>query len=146
MPASSKAVAFQAAVTLIHRGLQEFEPGADEARAVVILMDALKVMEQAAPCLLVEMLAGKTPFHGGSARETMKRRQAEAAPDVRAVRPEVPEEISVIIKRTLNTDPSMRFPTAGYLRRALDSALELIDAVSQTDGRFATRADEEGVI
>jgi serine/threonine-protein kinase len=80
-------------------------------------------------CVFYEMLAGKTPFHGGSARETMKRRQGAPPPDVRHVRPDVPEEISVIIKRTLNTDPSMRFPTAGYLRRALDSALELLDGL-----------------
>src|SRR5690242_5418776 len=94
-------------------------------------------------CVFYEMLAGKTPFHGGSARETMKRRQNAAPPDVRAVRPSVPEEISVIIKRTLNTDPSMRFPTAGYLRRALDSALELIDAIEVKDEPFADASDDE---
>jgi eukaryotic-like serine/threonine-protein kinase len=84
------------------------------------------------------MLAGKTPFHGGSARETMKRRQAAPPPDVRDVRPDVPEEVSVIIKRTLNTDPSMRFPTAGYLRRALDTALELVDAIGVVEKPVAT--------
>jgi eukaryotic-like serine/threonine-protein kinase len=93
-------------------------------------------------CVFYEMLAGKTPFHGGSARETMKRRQGATAPDVRDVRPDVPEEISVIIKRTLNTDPSMRFPTAGYLRRALDSALELVDAIGPIDESFASSSDD----
>ena len=94
-------------------------------------------------CVFYEMLAGKTPFHGGSARETMKRRQDARPPDVRSVRPDVPEEISVIIKRTLNTDPSMRFPTAGYLRRALDSALELVDAIGPEHEPFATAGDGE---
>jgi len=97
-------------------------------------------------CVFYEMLAGKTPFHGGSARETMKRRQDAPPPDVRAVRPDVPEEISAIIKRTLNTDPSMRFPTAGYLRRALDSALELIDGLGPADESFATSGDEEDAV
>jgi eukaryotic-like serine/threonine-protein kinase len=89
-------------------------------------------------CVFYEMLAGKTPFHGGSARETMKRRQTAPPPDVRDVRPDVPEEVSVIIKRTLNTDPSMRFPTAGYLRRALDTALELVDAIGLVEKPVAT--------
>jgi hypothetical protein len=59
------------------------------------------------------------------------------------VRPDVPEEVSVIIKRTLNTDPSMRFPTAGYLRRALDSALELVDAIGPMGEPFANAPDDE---
>jgi hypothetical protein len=38
----------------------------------------------------------------------------------------------------LNTDPSMRFPTAGYLRRALDTALELVDAIGVVEKPVAT--------
>jgi len=97
-------------------------------------------------CVFYEMLAGKTPFHGGSARETMKRRQNAPPPDVRAVRPDVPEEVSVIIKRTLNTDPSMRFPTAGYLRRALDSAFELVEALGPAGESYATGTDDESAL
>jgi serine/threonine protein kinase len=93
-------------------------------------------------CVLYEMLAGKTPFHGGSARETMKRRQSDPPPDVRAVRPDVSDELAALIRRALATDPSMRFPTAGFLRRALDSALDQLDGVSTT-GEPVTSADDE---
>ena len=80
-------------------------------------------------CVLYEMLAGKTPFHGGSARETMARRQVAAPPDIREIRPDVSPELAAVIRRSLATDPSMRYATAGYLRRALDGALEQLDAV-----------------
>ena len=80
-------------------------------------------------CVLYEMLAVKTPFHGGSARETMARRQAAPPPDIRVARPEVSPELAAVIRRSLATDPSMRYATAGYLRRALDAALEQLDAV-----------------
>ena len=80
-------------------------------------------------CVLYEMLAGKTPFRSGSARETMARRQAEPPPDIREIRHDVTPELAAVIRRTMATDPSMRYATAGYLRRALDSALEQLDAV-----------------
>ena len=80
-------------------------------------------------CVLYEMLAGKTPFHGASARETMARRQGAPPPDIRVARPDVSPELSAVIRRSLATDPSMRYATAGYLRRALDAALEQLDVV-----------------
>ena len=80
-------------------------------------------------CVVYEMLAGTTPFRSGSARETMARRQAEAPPDIRDVRPDVTPEVAAVIRRTMATDPSMRYATAGYLRRALDAAFEQLDTV-----------------
>ena len=89
-------------------------------------------------CVLYEMLAGSTPFGGVTMRELMARRQTPAAPDIRSVRPEVPEEIAQIIRRSLNTDPSMRYATAGYLRRAIDAALEHL--VARTDSATPSQA------
>ena len=80
-------------------------------------------------CVLYEMLAGTTPFRGGSARETMARRQVSPPPDIREIRPDVTAELAAVIRRSLAMDPSMRYATAGYLRRALDAALEQVEAV-----------------
>ena len=80
-------------------------------------------------CVLYEMLAGTTPFRGGSARETMARRQVSPPPDIREIRPDVTPELAAVIRRSLAMDPSMRYATAGYLRRALDAALEQVETV-----------------
>jgi serine/threonine-protein kinase len=82
--------------------------------------------------VLFEMLTGKPAFHG-SARETMKQRQVTAPPDVRTIRAEIPEDIAGIVRRTLASDPSMRYPTGGALVRAVDAALEQLDMVSGTE-------------
>jgi serine/threonine-protein kinase len=80
-------------------------------------------------CVLYEMLAGRTPFRSGTARETMARRQAEPPPDIREVRPDVTPELAAVIRRSMATDPSMRYATAGYLRRALEAAFEQLAVI-----------------
>ena len=75
-------------------------------------------------CVLYEMLAGRRPFSSAMARETIARRRNRVAPDIRELRPSVPEDVAMIIRRSLNPDPTGRFPTAGYLLRALDAALD----------------------
>jgi hypothetical protein len=59
----------------------------------------------------------------------MARRQDAPPPDIRELRPEVSPELAAVIRRSLATDPSMRYATAGYLRRALDAALEQLDVI-----------------
>jgi serine/threonine-protein kinase len=70
-------------------------------------------------CVLYEMLAGTTPFHSHSRRDSMSRRLKEDAPDVRAARPDVPDSVAAVIRRCLARDPSGRYPTAGALRSAI---------------------------
>jgi serine/threonine-protein kinase len=77
-------------------------------------------------CVMHEMLLGRPPFTGGSRQAVMKRRLSAPAPDVRAVRPEVPADVAAIIQRNLAVAPSDRFETAGALVLALDSALRKI--------------------
>ena len=77
-------------------------------------------------CVLLEMLTGVVPFASSSARETMQRRLDEPPPDIRLVRPEVPEEVAVILKRALVIDPAGRYMSAGQMAEALSAALELL--------------------
>jgi serine/threonine-protein kinase len=83
-------------------------------------------------CTLYEMLVGKPPFHG-SAKETMQKRQNTAAPDVRVARPDISDEVAGIVKRTLASDPSLRYPTGGALVRAIDAAIEQLDPGNNSD-------------
>jgi serine/threonine-protein kinase len=75
-------------------------------------------------CVMYEMLAGQSPFPARAGRAHMHRRHTEAAPDVRALRPEVPEAVAAIVRRNLDLHPSGRFVGAGSLRAALDAALQ----------------------
>ena len=78
-------------------------------------------------CVLYEMLAGTTPFVRDSSRRTIEARRNDVAPDIRTIQPDIPENVAAIIRRSLEPDPSRRYPTAGYLRRAVDAAIEALD-------------------
>jgi len=71
-------------------------------------------------CVLFEMLAGRPPFSGGTARSVMARHVVEPAPPVRALRPDAPEAVERALERSLAKEPADRFPTAGDLARALE--------------------------
>jgi serine/threonine protein kinase len=77
-------------------------------------------------CVLLEMLTGQLPFAASSARESMQRRLDEPPPDVRAVRPDVPEELASVLKRAMKIDPAERYMSAGQMADALTSALDLL--------------------
>ena len=77
-------------------------------------------------CVLLEMLTGRVPFSAGSARETMQRRLDEAPPDVRVTRPDVPDEVASVLRRSMAVDPAERYLTAGQMADALAAARELL--------------------
>lgn len=62
-------------------------------------------------CLLYEMLAGDAPFTG-TVQSVLAKTLAEPAPSIRAVRPEVPEDIDAAIQRALAKQPEERFESA----------------------------------
>lgn len=77
-------------------------------------------------CVLLEMLTGQLPFAASSARESMQRRLDEPPPDIRALRPDVPEELATVLKRAMQIDPAERYMSAGQMADALTSALDLL--------------------
>jgi serine/threonine-protein kinase len=58
---------------------------------------------------------------------TMARRSTEAPPDVRSLRADVPDAVAAIITRSLHPDPAQRYAAAGFLRSALDAALDRLE-------------------
>ena len=77
-------------------------------------------------CVLLEMLTGQLPFAGSSARESMQRRLDEPPPDIRALRPDVPEELASVLKRAMKIDPAERYMSASQMADELTSALDLL--------------------
>jgi serine/threonine-protein kinase len=72
------------------------------------------------------MLTGQVPFTASSARESMQRRVDEPPPDVRALRPDVPDEVAAVLKRAMMIDPAERYMSADQMSEALGSTLQLL--------------------
>jgi len=87
-------------------------------------------------CVLFELLAGKTAFGGETVRETIARRLRSSAPDIRTHRPDVPDDVAAILRRTLDPHPAGRYPTGALLRGALDAALAQTTSVVRSSAAF----------
>ena len=57
-----------------------------------------------------EMLIGKKPFDGATYAEIITQHLFEPVPDIRTLRPDVPEHFAAAVKRMLAKDPAERFP------------------------------------
>ena len=71
--------------------------------------------------LLYELLAGTTPFAGGTIYEVMMRRLTTPARPVTAINPSVPVYLRKILERCLATDPSSRYQTVEEVLTDLDA-------------------------
>jgi serine/threonine-protein kinase len=70
-------------------------------------------------CMLFEMLTGAPPFVGKTIFQVLAKQASEAAPSVRAARPEVPVRVEIALSRALARDPGQRFATAAAFAAAL---------------------------
>lgn len=59
-------------------------------------------------CTFYHILAGSPPFAGGDVPDKLRRHAREAPPDIRRVRPDVPEPISRLIQRMMAKRPEKR--------------------------------------
>ena len=73
--------------------------------------------------MLFQMLAGVLPFRGDSMAELMYKIANEEAPDVRIVRPELPELLSHVVAKALSKRPETRYQDGGQLASDLRDAL-----------------------
>jgi tRNA A-37 threonylcarbamoyl transferase component Bud32 len=68
-----------------------------------------------------QMLTGTLPFSAPSVAGILMKQITEPAPDIRELRPDIPEDLALAVARCLEKDPAHRWPTADALRRALES-------------------------
>ena len=68
-----------------------------------------------------QMLTGALPFTAPTVAGILMKQITEPAPDLRAKRPDTPEDLALAVARCLEKDPESRWPTADALRRALES-------------------------
>lgn len=77
----------------------------------------------AAGILLWEMLAGRRLFKGESDVETFKLVRAAVIPDIREIRPEVPDAVVRVMLKALARDPAQRYATADDFAKDLSLVL-----------------------
>jgi serine/threonine protein kinase len=77
-------------------------------------------------CTLYSLLAGQPPFRGGSLMQKLLQHQESERPQVREVRPDVPEELATVVQRMMARCPEERYAipllAAGALRPFSSSA------------------------
>jgi serine/threonine-protein kinase len=73
-------------------------------------------------CVLFECLAGQPPFIHKNEAVVLQQHLTQPAPDLRTLRPEVPEVISTVIARALTKTPEERWESASAMRDALTPA------------------------
>jgi len=74
--------------------------------------------------VLHEMLAGKRPFPGKSTLEVLQAVLTVQPPDLRAANPEMPADLSSLVRRCLGKVPADRFATAGEVASLLEAIAE----------------------
>jgi len=68
-----------------------------------------------------QTLAGELPFQAPTVPGILMKQITERAPLVSDKRPDVPEDLTACVMRSLEKDPEDRWPTADALRRALEA-------------------------
>ncbi|MBN2578130.1 MAG: protein kinase [Pirellulales bacterium] len=95
-------------------------------------------------CTLYYLLAGHPPFGGDSLAQKILAHRQEPIPTIRAVRPDVPEEIDRLLGRMLAKRPDERPATATEIIQALQpytGPAELSELIHQTeDSRETTQS------
>ncbi len=81
------------------------------------------------------LLAGTPPFVGDTAIAVITKHLTDPRPEIRKVRPEVPEELSRVIGRMMKVDPRERYPDAKAL---------LADLSAWAEGGAPRRPDAPG--
>ena len=74
-------------------------------------------------CTLYYLLTGAPPFDEGTIPQRLLAHQNKKPPDLRQVRPEVPEDLARIYEKMLVKDPARRFQTAEEVAASLQAFL-----------------------
>ncbi len=68
---------------------------------------------------LYYLLAGRPPYTARTRAEVLRKHIDEPVPDLRAIRPGLPESLAAAVERAMAKDPGQRFPSATQFARVL---------------------------
>ncbi len=95
--------------------------------------------------VLFEMLAGEAPFRGPNEMAVVHAVWKQPTPDLRRLRPDVPEGYAAIIERCLEKAPERRYPTMRRLAADLEQGRPL-DGTDRREGLFPRRRGLPGAV
>ncbi len=78
--------------------------------------------------MLFQLLTGALPHRGESMAELLNQIANEAAPDVRSLRPELPEALADVLTLALDKRPELRYPDGRQMAADLRSIADQLDA------------------
>lgn len=76
-------------------------------------------------CTFYYLMTGVAPFPGGDVTDKLTRHATAPPPDVRDLRPEIPESLSIVLKRMMAKQARDRFVSYDELLEALDQAMRV---------------------
>jgi serine/threonine protein kinase len=84
--------------------------------------------------MLFQMLAGVLPFRGDSMAELMYKIANEEAPDIRIIRPELPESLANLVALSVSKRPETRYQDGDQFAADLRSVLAALPAEMLSGG------------
>lgn len=92
------------------------------------------------------LCSGHTAFEGTSAREILRAHQRDTPRPLRALAPEVPEDLEVLVARLMQKDPAQRYASAAELVRELDRIRSQSGASTTTSPPAASPRHTGGLV
>lgn len=87
-------------------------------------------------CTLFYMLAGRPPFADGTVLQKLLQHQGDEPPDIRSMRPELPDDVSRVLRKMMAKDPRRRFQNCAELIAALQALADRIGLLPAGIGRI----------
>jgi hypothetical protein len=95
--------------------------------------------------MLFQMLAGVLPFRGDSMAQLMYKIANEDAPDVRTVRPDLPQALAAVVAHSLSKRPEDRYQDGRQFAAALHGVLAQLEQGDAEAPRSAVDASGPGL-
>jgi serine/threonine protein kinase len=83
--------------------------------------------------LLYELLTGRVPFTGDTAKAMLSAHAYEQPPPVRSINPALPPQFEPLIAKSLSKEPRDRYQSAGEMSAAIERLIAVVENSAGTD-------------